>query len=493
MDSHAQVVIIGAGIVGCSTAYHLSQLGCTDVVVVDKGPLFATGGSSTHAPGLVFQTNPSQTMTELARYTVERYGAATLDGQPCFHAVGGIEVAATPERWADLKRKRGLASSWGVESELLSPQQVADLVPLVDRERIYGGFHVPGDGIAKPVRAAEAMARDAQALGVRFHGQVEVSGFDIADERIRAVETDQGRISCEAVVCCAGIWGPRIGRLAGVSIPVQPMAHQYAWTTDVPGLEDAESEVTHPILRHQDRAMYFRQHQHRYGVGSYQHRSIPVSVDDIRSHHDSDVMPSVQAFTSDDFKRPWLDAQELLPALTRSEIERGINGLFLFTGDGMPVLGESRTVRGFWAAEAVWISHAGGAGKAVAEWLVDGKPSIDVRQADLNRFEDFAHSPAYVRARASQNFAEVYDIIHPLQPMEEPRPLRVSPFYARQRELGAFFLEGAGWERPQWYETNAALLDGRDIPGRDAWAERYWSPTVGAEAQVTRERVALYD
>ncbi len=485
MEGRARVVVLGAGRGGCSSAYHLAERGWTDVVVIDQGPLFATGGSSSHAPGLVFQTNPSKTMSDLASYTVQRY-----DEADSFHPVGGVEVAATPERWADLKRKHGLATSWGIASELLTPDEVVAKVPLVDPERIHGGFFVPTDGIAEPVRAAESMARDAQRRGVAFFGDTEVTGFDVRGSQIRAVETNAGRIECEHTVCCAGIWGPRVGRMAGVSIPVQPLAHQYARTTPVPELAGATEEVTHAILRHQDRAMYFRQVGEAYGVGSYQHRSIPVSADEIPV---GGPMPSVQPFTEDDFKQPWQDALDLLPALRRTQVDDAMNGLFLFTSDGMPVLGESRAVRGFWTAEAVWITHAGGVGRVMAEWLVTGKPSIDVRECDMHRFEDHAHSPAYVRARGSQNFQEVYDIIHPLQPMEQPRPLRTSPFYQRQRELGASFLEGMGWERPQWYEANAALVADYDIPGREPWAARYWSPIVGAEHLATRQRVALYD
>ncbi len=170
-----------------------------------------------------------------------------------------------------------------------------------------------------------------------------------------------------------------------------------------------------------------------------------------------------------------------------------MNGLFSFTPDGMPLLGELREARGLWVEEAVWITHAAGVGKAVAEWISEGAPGVDLGGCDVHRFEPYAHSPAYVRASGSQAFREVYDIIHPMQPMEEPRPLRTSPFYARQRELDAYFLEASGWERPQWFRANEPLVAGREIPELDDWAGRYWSPVVGAEHQVTRERVALYD
>jgi len=524
MRSRAQVVVIGCGVVGASTAYHLTQLGCTDLLVLDQGPLFTTGGSSSHAPGLVFQTNPSKTMTQLARYTVELYQGLDLDAQPCFHPVGGIEVAATPERWHDLKRKHGLARAWGLEAELISPREVVERIPLVDSQRIRGGLLVGSDGIAKSVRAVEAMGRAAQSRGAQFQGETEVTGFDIANGRVRGVQTTRGQVEAETVLICAGIWGPKVGRLAGICIPVQPLGHQYARTTPVGELAGATQEVTHPILRHQDSSMYFRQVFDGYGVGSYQHRSMPVSAEDIRSSQqarrtqsgaapaggsdravlgDWQQMPSVMAFTSDDFKQPWQDACELLPALRSTELADAMNGLFLFTSDGMPVLGESRDVRGLWVAEAVWVTHSGGIGKAMAEWIVEGKPSVDLREGDLHRFEAFAHSPAYVRARGSQNFQEVYDIIHPLQPLEEPRPLRTSPFYPRQQELGAYFLEASGWERPHWFESNIGLfeigllegqaLDGRVAGDREPWAARYWSPIVAVEARATRQFAAVYD
>ncbi|HSK97911.1 MAG TPA: FAD-dependent oxidoreductase, partial [Euzebyales bacterium] len=499
--------IIGAGVVGASVAYHLAELGWTDVVVVDQGPIPATGGSSSHAPGLVFQTNPSKMMTELARYTVELY--TSLDGpEPAFLQVGGIEVATSPQRLRELRRRHGFATAWGLDAALLSPEEVAAHIPLIDPERIDGGYYVPTDGLAKAVRGVEAMLRSAERRGVRLVGETEVTGFDLRDGRVRAVRSTAGDIVTPAVVCCAGIWGPRVGRMAGVSIPVQPLAHQYAWTTPVAQLAGADREATHPILRHQDASMYMRQSYDTYGVGSYQHRAIPVRTEDIPPAEQATGagayrgMPSVMAFTPDDFTAPWQDACELLPPLADTKVDTGINGLFLFTHDGAPVVGESREVRGFWVAEAVWVTHSGGIGRALAEWLVDGRSQIDLRGADLHRYEPFQHAPAYVEARGAQNFVEVYDIIHPLQPMEEPRPLRVSPFYLRQREQGAFFLEASGWERPHWFDANADLVHGpfggerseaTKIPGRDEWSARYWSPIVGAEHLATRERVALYD
>ena len=493
MEDRASVVVIGAGIVGCNVADQLTQLGWRDVVVVDQGPLFEAGGSTSHAPGLVFQTNPSKTMTELAKYGVERYSELEVDGQPGFYPVGGIEIAATSERWKDLKRKHGLAASWGLEPELISPHECAEKVPLLEAENIYGGLFVPDDGIAKGVRISEAAARRAMDRGASFYGETEATGIEVKDGRVRAVETSRGRIETELIVSCAGMWGPKLGRMVGMTVPLQPMQHQYAWTTPLAELDGEDPEVAHPILRHQDFSMYFRHQGERYGIGAYRHRSMPVSADDIPKYEDAEIMPSIMEFTPEDFQPTLDEACRMLPALQNVEVDAPMNGLFSFTPDGGPLLGESKEAKGFWVAEAVWVTHAAGVGKVMAEWITGGSPSVDLAGADIHRFERWAMSPAYVKARSSQSFQEVYDIIHPQQPMEEPRPLRASPFFSKQEELGAYFLEASGWERPHWFGANAPLVEDRDIPDRDEWSGRYWSPIVGAEHQITRERVALYD
>ncbi len=493
MEDSANIVVIGAGIVGCNVADQLTQLGWRDVAVIDQGPLFEAGGSTSHAPGLVFQTNPSKTMTELAKYGVKRYSELEVDGQPGFYPVGGIEIAATSERWKDLKRKHGLAASWGLEPELISPEECAEKVSLLEAKNIYGGLFVPDDGIAKGVRVSEAAARQAMERGASFYGETEVTGIEVNNGRVRAVETSRGRIASELVVSCAGMWGPKLGRMVGMTVPLQPMQHQYAWTTPLAELDGEDREVVHPILRHQDFSMYFRHQAQRYGIGAYRHRSMPVAADDIPKYEEVEVMPSIMEFTPEDFQPSLDEARRMLPALQNVEVDAPMNGLFSFTPDGGPLLGESNEAKGFWVAEAVWVTHAAGVGKVMAEWITSGVPSVDLAGADIHRFEKWATSPAYVKARSSQSFQEVYDIIHPQQPMEDPRPLRASPFFSKQEELGAYFLEASGWERPHWFEANAPLVEGRDIPDRDEWSGRYWSPIVGAEHQITRERVALYD
>jgi len=494
MTKPPRVVIIGAGVVGSALADELTERGWTDLTVVDQGPLFAAGGSSSHAPGLVFQTNPSKTMTEFASYTVRKLSGLTLDGQWCFRQVGGLEVATTEARWTDLKRKHGLATSWGVEGALLSPEECAALHPLLDPARLLGGLHVPTDGLAKAVRAVEAQARRAIERGARFLGGHTVVDIGRQAGRVTGVETDQGFIPADIVVCAAGFWGPKIGRMVDLTIPLLPLAHQYAKTGQVAalaGVNDPALEASRPILRHQDQDLYYREHGDRVGIGYYGHRPMPVELDDILSPAEAPVMPSVLPFTEDDFAQAWQESLALLPELAGTKVEEGMNGIFSFTPDGGPIMGEHRELAGFWVAEAVWVTHSAGVARAMAQWLVNGQPDIDVHECDLHRFEQVQLAPSFIEERGKQNFIEVYDIVHPLQPMERPRPLRTSPFYQRQRELGAYFLEGAGWERPYWYEANAGLP--APVPERDPWSARYWSPIAAAEAIATRQRVAMYD
>lgn len=476
-----RVVVIGAGIVGCSLADELTARGWSDVTVLEQGPLPAPGGSTSHAPGLVFRTSPSRTLTAFAQYTVEKFTSLTAGGVRCFQQVGGLELATTPERLADLHRRAGCAAAWGVRGEIVGPARCKELWPLLDESVVLGGFHTPEDGLARALHASRAQLDRATARGARFLDRHTVTGIERQDGRVTGVVTDRGTFPADHAVSAAGFWGPVIGRMAGVDVPLQPLAHQYARTGPLPELSGATAEASRPILRFQDRDLYFREHTDRLGIGSYAHRPLPVDPFAVLAYDEARArnmdMPSSYPFTPDDWAPSWEDCRRLMPALRSAEVESGFNGVFSFTPDGMPVLGESRTLRGFWLAEAVWVTHSAGVAKAVAEWMVGGRPALDVHECDLTRFEEAQRSPAYIRERGSQQFVEVYDVVHPLQPMERPRPLRVSPFHVRQQQLGAYFLESGGWERPHWYEANAGLAQGLRLPGRDAWSARHWSPS----------------
>ncbi|MFB1298203.1 FAD-dependent oxidoreductase [Mycobacterium sp. pW049] len=496
-----KVVVIGAGIVGTSLADELTARGWTDVTVVDRGPLFATGGSTTHAPGLVFQTNPSKTMTAFARYTVEKFNALDHPDGWAFNPVGGLEVATTPERLADLHRKAGWAQSWGIEGHLVSPTECVRLHPLIDRDRILGGFHTPADGLAKALRAAEAQARRAEARGATLRPHTEVLGILDNGRRVTGVQTADGVIEADIVVCAAGFWGAQFAKQVGLVLPLVPMAHQYARTGQIPDLVGRNTELAEaglPILRHQDQDLYFREHVDRLGIGSYSHKPMPVDMTRLLADTAGEPMPSMMPFTEEDFAPAWAAAADLLPALGDSKVEEAFNGIFSFTPDGFSIMGEHRELAGFWVAEAVWVTHSAGVARATAEWIIDGTPSIDTHECDLYRFEDVARSPDFVLKTSSQAFVEVYDVVHPHQYRTALRGLRTSPFHARQRELGAYFYEGGGWERPAWYESNADLAqrlfdEGLAAPDRDEWAARFWSPISIAEAHWTREHVSMFD
>jgi glycine cleavage system T protein len=489
VQKEARLVIIGAGIVGCSAAYHLTRLGWRDIIVVDQGPLFDTGGSTSHAPGLVFQTNSSKMMTEFAKYTVKLFNSLEYDGQPAYYPVGGIEVAYTPERWEDLKRKHGWAQSYDLESHLLTPSQIKEHIPILDPSVIHGGYYVPSDGDAKAVRAVTALAEIArQEGGVDFYGETKVNDIETKNGQVQAVLTDKGRIQTKNVLLCTNIWAPVLGDKVGVKIPLMAVEHQYLISEPLEELSGETREIVHPILRHQDFSMYFRQHGPSYGIGSYKHE--PLLVDPYELQR-----TATRPFTPEHFEVAHRAAQELLPPLAGKKYPTQFNGMFAFTVDGMPVLGPAPNPAGMWVAVGVWVTHAGGVGRAIAEWMTEGVATRDLHEADISRFHAHALTKPYVRARSAQQYREVYDIIHPLQQMEHPRNLRLSPFHQRLKELQGVFFESSGWERPQWFESNTKLLQEYEdrIPQRSGWEARYWSPIEGAEHLATRERVAMYE
>jgi glycine cleavage system aminomethyltransferase T/glycine/D-amino acid oxidase-like deaminating enzyme len=505
MRDRAQTVIIGAGIVGVSAAYHLTELGASDVLVLDQGPLFETGGSTSHAPGIIFQTSPSRTMCRIAQDSVALYDSLELEGERLWYGVGGLEVATTPERMQELMRRRGFARSYGIEgTELLSPEEAAERSPLLDPGSILGAYSVPSDGAGKGVKIVEALARRARAGGVEFEGGVTVTGFDESSGRVHGVQTDRGVVECERVLLCAGIWGPSVGELAGVPIPLVAVQHQLVWTDPIPELASMTGDTwaQQPVVRHQDMSLYFRQRGDHYGVGNYRHEPIVTPQSAIRQPAEGrarTLQPSLMPFTPGDFDLCEAEAARMFPALgghmRPADPARSLNGMFSFTPDGGSIVGESAAVRGFWVCEAVWVTHAAGLARQVAEWIVEGEPSYDLAETDANRFYPFQTTAPYVLERGKQQYRDVYDIVHPLKQASEPRGLKLTPFHERHRALGAEFFQAAGWERPEWFRANRELVDGvkHEWARRTGWAAQGWSPEVGAEHLATRSTVGLFD
>ncbi|MBC7723850.1 MAG: GcvT family protein [Burkholderiaceae bacterium] len=493
------VLIIGGGVVGASLADEMTAMGWSSVTVVDAGQLPAAGGSSSHAPGVVFQTNGTRVMTELAQYTVDKLSGLDWKGEPCYLGVGGLEIATTPQRAAELTRRFGYAQAWGVDgARLLDPAETVAAWDLLDPQYIHGGLWVPTDGIAKSVRAIAAQLEKAVSRGATVLSGHEVLGVTTSGGRVTGVDTNQGHLAADIVVCCAGIWGPKIAAMVDQSLALTPLAHQLAWTAPIAALKGHSTEATRPVLRHQDAALYYRERGEGLGIGSYRHRAMPVALDELTPWSDTTTEPSILPFTPADFDFALEESARIIPATAGATLDEAINGVFSFTVDNLPLLGPHASLDGFWFAEAVWVTHSAGVGRAMAEWIITGQSSFDLHACDINRFESFQLAPRFVEATDSQNFLEVYDIIHPLQPREHSRALRTSPFYPRQVELGGQFLEASGWERPQWYAANDALLasdrnTGWNVPTPDAWAGQNWSPTIAAEAAITRTDVALYD
>ncbi|KAI9929671.1 hypothetical protein MW887_001146 [Aspergillus wentii] len=500
--STPRIVIIGAGIVGTNLADELVSRGWNNITVVEQGPLHMPGGSTSHAPGLVFQTSPSKTMTRFASYTVDKL--LSLD---CFNQVGGLEVATTPERVEELKRKHGYAVSWGIDARLVSAEECIRMYPLLSKDIVLGGLHIPSDGLALAARATQLLIERTRQAGVKYIESTPVTGIEKKNHRVTGVNTPGGIIPADIVVSCAGFWGVEVGAMAGVKVPLLPLAHQYAKTTKVPSLAGRDinnrpngKNAIYPILRHQDQDLYYREHGDQYGIGYYGHRPMPVEAASLgltSKNVGEKNMPSRLQFTKEDFDPAWKESQHLLPALRDTQLADGFNGIFSFTPDGGPVIGQAPELDGFYVAEAVWVTHSAGVARAVAEILTTGQSNIDVSECELSRFEAIQLSRNYVSETSQQNFVEIYDILHPLQPKESPRQLRTTPFYHQQRILGAVFREVGGWEHPSWYEGNRHLL--KYLPSkwqpveRDSWSAKLYSPIAVAEAWRTRNAVAMYD
>ena len=493
--TNARVVVIGAGIVGNSMVYQLALHGWKDIVLLDKGPLPNPGGSTGHASNFIFLVDHSKEMTDFTLDSVVQYKELGV-----FTQSGGIEVARTAQRMEELKRRLASSKSWGIESELVTPAEIRKLVPYVEEEAILGGFHTPGVGAVDSLRAGTLMRERAQELeALTIVAGVEVTGIDVEDGHVRGVQTNEGNIAADTVVVACGIWSPRIAAMAGASIPLTPAIHQMISVGPVPLFADTVGEISFPIVRDMDTNMYERQHGGDLEVGSYAHRPILMSPDDIPSIEESAQSPTELPFTKEDFDLQMEQALELMPDILGDEsvgIRYAINGLLSLTPDGGPILGETPEVKRLWSAAAIWIKEAPGIARCLAQWMTDGKPEIDPHSADIARFYDHQRTATHIEARSAEGYNKTYGIVHPMEQWASNRDVRLSPVNARQRELGAVFFEAVGWERPYWYGSNEALLGeyvDRVMPREAEWESRWWSPIVNAEHLAMRERVGMVD
>ncbi|WP_237768128.1 GcvT family protein [Serinicoccus sp. CNJ-927] len=495
LPDRCDVLVIGAGIVGNSLVHHLAELGWTDIVQIDKGPLPNPGGSTGHASNFIFPVDHSREITDLTLDSMRQYeemGVLTTSG--------GIEVARTEERMEELRRRMSSARAWGIESRLVTPEEIAEMVPFLDPSVVIGGFYTPSVGVVDSLRAGTIMRERAQAKGVLTTvPNVEVTGMTVTEGRISAVQTDKGDIEAPVVVIACGVWSPRLARMAGAHIPLTPAVHQMISVGPCEPLADKPGEISFPIIRDMDTFCYERQHGSDMEVGSYAHRAILHEPDEIPSIAQAKLSPTEMPFTEDDFDPQLEQALELMPELLgdeRAEIRYAINGLLSLTPDGAPVLGETPEVKGLWSCAAVWIKEGPGVGRAVAEWMTHGIPEIDLGHSDIARFYPHQRTRAHIRARTSEAFNKTYGIVHPGEQWASSRPVRKSPMHESQKALGAEFFEAVGWERPQWYASNEPLLEefgDAVMPREHEWDARWWSPIINAEHLALRARGGIVD
>ncbi|MFC7046117.1 FAD-dependent oxidoreductase [Halobacteriaceae archaeon GCM10025711] len=495
LPPNADTVIIGAGVVGNSLAYHLSEQGVDDIVLIDKGPLPDPGGSTGHASNFIFPVEHSKEMTHLTQESRDQY-----DEMGVFEKSGGIEVARTEERVEELKRRVQSAKAWGERAELLTPEEVEELVPYINTDIVKAGFYSPDAGTCDPLHAGTVWrerAKDKGALSV--FPNTEVQDMVVEDGEIKAVETDRGTVEADRVAIAAGLWSPKIAEMAGVKIPLTPAVHQMISVGPIPLFEEQEGEINYPVVRDMDTQMYERPSGNDMEVGSYEHRPILWDVEDIPSIDEAPLSPTQPPLTEDAFEDSFEHSLEIVPELLDDPdvgIRHSIDGLLSVTPDGAPLLGPIQDVDGLWSVAAIWIKEAPAISENVAQWMTRGYPDIDLHGSNINRFYEYGTSKQYVKERANEGFQKIYGIVHPSEQWQSSRPLRTSPFYARQQELDAEFFEAAGWERPQWFESNADLVDRyedeiADLRRPNEWDSRWWSEIILGEHMHLRDKVGM--
>ena len=480
--STAQVVIIGGGIIGCSTAYHLAKLGFKDIVLLERAKL--TSGSTWHAAGLVGQLRTSANVTQLLNHSVALYDTLEAEtGQATgWKRNGGLRLACNKARLTEIRRQATTAHSFGLEMHVLSRKEAQDLWPIMDSSDVVGAAFLPTDGQANPSDISQALAKGARMQGVKIIEDCAATGITLHDGRVTAVVTTQGTIQTEVVVNCAGQWARQVGAFAGVNVPLVSVQHQYIVTEPI-----ASVPRNLPTLRDPDRLIYFKEEVGGLVMGGYEPDPIPWAQSGIPEGFEFQLLNE----NWDHFEQHMKQALARVPALQHAGIRQLINGPESFTPDGNFILGEAPEVRGFFVGagfNAFGIASAGGAGRALAEWVAGGEPPMDLWPVDIRRFGQHHRSTEWVRTRTTEAYGKHYTMAWPHEEYRSGRPLRVSPLYQRLKDQGACFGEKLGWERPNWFAPSG--IEARD---EYSYERQNWFAQVGAEHRACRERVALFD
>ena len=478
----ARAVIIGGGIVGCSTAYHLARLGWRDLVLLEKGKL--TSGSTFHAAGLVGQLRSNANITQLLKNSVDLYERLEAEtGQATgWQENGGLRLACNAERMTEIRRQATTAHSFGLEMHLLTPAEARELWPLMDVSDLVGAAFLPTDGQANPTDITQALAKGARQGGVRIVEDCAVTGIRVKDGRAVGVVTDQGELTTEVVVNCAGQWAREVGRLAGVNVPLVSVQHQYMVTGPIDGITRGL-----PTLRDPDRLTYFKEEVGGLVMGGYERNPKPWAEDGIPAGFNFSLLDP----DFDHFAQLMEQALIRVPALEHAGVKELINGPESFTPDGNFILGEAPEVRNFFVGagfNAYGIAAGGGAGQALAEWIAGGQPPMDLWPVDIRRFGRPHQSADWVRARTLELYGKHYTMAWPHEEHDAARPERVSPLYAALEGQGACFGEKLGWERPNWFAGEGQ--EARDVY---SYGRQNWFEAVGREHRAVRERAGLFD
>ena len=495
LPDRARVVIIGGGVGGASIADHLAGLGEKDVVLLDRSEL--TSGSTFHSAGLVGQLRSSVTLTEMMMYSADLYRRLEEESElkPGWVECGGIRLACTPEREQEILRQVAWAKTFGLPLELITPQEAQELFPLMVTDNVRLGSYLATDGYLDPSQLTYSLADGARAGGVQIFTHTRVEGIDVEKGAVRRVRTEWGDIEADVVVNAGGMFAAEIGRMAGVRVPIVPMAHEYLVTQPFPAMEKLRAGGNHlPTLRDPDLLIYYREDAGGLVMGGYERSCAPWALDDhLVDRIPPDFNGRLLEEDWDRFEEITVNSRERVPAMNEITVTKLINGPEAFTPDNEFCLGES-DVKGFFVAAgfcAHGLAGAGGIGKVMAEWISAGEPQMDLWEMDIRRFGPQYRSPAYTLARTRENYETYYDIRYPGHERQAGRPLKVSSAYPWHLEHGASFGEKSGWERVNWYEPNAELGDESLRP--NGWAGMNWSPAIGAEHRATREAAGLYD
>ncbi len=481
LPTQARIVIVGGGIAGCSTAYHLALQGERDVLLLEQGQL--TCGTTWHAAGLVGQMRPNRKMTQMSQYGIGLYSSLEAETGLAtgWKQCGSVNVARTPERWQVLKKQAALARSFGVEVQLITPKEAGDLYPVMRTDDLQGAIWIPGDGKANPADLCMSLAKGARNRGVRMVEHVEVTGVLTDKGRVTGVQTAQGDVACEFLINCAGQWARQFGVLAGVNVPLYPAEHFYIVTDKIPGVHPML-----PVMRDPDGFIYYKEEVGGLLMGGFEPVAKPWRMEPIPSTFQFQLLDE----DWDQFEPLMTNAIHRTPCLETAPVKMLLNGPESFTPDGNFILGEAPELRNYFVCagfNSAGIANSGGAGKLIADWIINGQAPSDLWDVDIRRFAPFTANRKALAERTGETLGLHYAMRWPRQELQTGRPLRTSPLYDLLAAKGAAFGSKNGWERANYFKTGGAERPayGLGKPG--------WLPWVIEEQRATREAVALYD